>query len=521
MRVFAFPAVIGVMALAASAQALWPPDTAYCTQCRQSLVLNQSGCPGNQTVRVTHAGGGGAISFSQFLDQLPGSDNRTYVIAASDTPYVVGCRSVYIGSYGVSAKRTCVTVRGETGLREDVVLVGENPAVNPNYWKSSQYGGPSPCDAGQFLQLFYAEHIVIADLTMRNFPGHMLKLDGGYASGQAWYPRDIVFHNLELHDCGDQMIKGASGADQNPLGCVDGILECSYLHYTDGLNIESSYETQGIDLHEGHNWIVRDNVFERIRIQKTAAAASNGAAVLMWDRSDSIRVERNLMVNCNAAIKLGASWYDDSCDYMTAVNNLVIYDDPDSRYEVSNMFEIGMDVTAGGLHHNTIWNPAQSDAGTMFYCPSASFPLENNAFFHGTTHRAAGARDNVKITDSTWFVSVGRGDYRPQQNVTMPAVGVSEDITRRTRANPPTVGAYEWVSSAVRAPDGMRSPASRGQGGLTAAAVYDLRGRVVKGVHAVSGVIAVASTTRSDLTTGRPGSLAVLSLAHGSGEEHW
>jgi len=37
----------------------------------------------------------------------------------------------------------------------------------------------------------------------------------------------------------------------------------------------------------------------------------------------------------------------------------------------------------------------------------------------------------------------------------------------------------------------------------------------------VSGVIAVASTTCGDLTTGRPGSLAVLSLAHGSGEEHW
>lgn len=489
MRVSIASAVIGALALATPAQTLWPPDTAFCTQCRQSLVLSQAGCPGNQTVRVTHAGGGGAISFSQFLDQLPGSDNRTYVIAASDTPYVVGCNSYYIGSNGTNAKRTCVTVRGETGRREDVVLVGEDPAVNPNYWKSSQYGGPSPCDAGQFLQLFYAEHIVIADLTIRNFPGHMLKLDGGYASGQAWYPRDIVFHNLELHDCGDQMIKGASGADQNPVGCADGILECSYLHYTDGLNIESSYETQGIDLHEGHNWIVRDNVFERIRIQKTAAAASNGAAVLMWDRSDSIRVERNLIVNCNAAIKLGASWDYDGSDHMTAVNNLVIYDDPDSRYEVSNMFEIGLDVTAGGLHHNTMWNPAQSDGGTMFYCPNATFPFENNVYYHGTVHRAAGARDNVKVADSTWFVSVGSGDFRPRQNVTMPAVGVTEDITRRARATPPTAGAYEWVSSATRTPRGSHMPGLPGRHNLSATVVYDLRGRTVRQWSEGNGVM--------------------------------
>jgi hypothetical protein len=216
-------------------------------------------------------------------------------------------------------------------------------------------------------------------------------------------------------------------------------------------------------------------VFEQIRIQKTAAQASNGAGVIMWDRTDSILVERNLFINCDAAIKLGASWYYDSSDWMWARNNVVIYDDPDSRYEVSNMFEIGQDVTNGYLHHNTIWNPAQPDAGTMFYSPSPTFPFENNVFLHGTTHRAAGAVDNVKVADSSWFVSVGRRDFRPVTNVTRPAAGVFEDVARRARATPPTVGAYEWQSSAVRTARGGSSSGSRtAQDGHV---LYDLCGR--------------------------------------------
>jgi hypothetical protein len=486
------PLVLVAAALAFS-QPAWPPDSGFCTQCRSDLVLNNPAFSANQTVRVTPNGGSGSISFSQFLDQAGATDNRTYVIAASSQPYVVGCRSVNIGSYGLGAKRSCIIIRGETGRRGDVVLVGADPAASPDFWKSSQYGGPSSCGAGQFLQLYNVEHIVVADLTLRNFPGHMLKLDGNTEANQPWYPRDIVFHNLELHDCGDQMIKAAG----EPIGCADGVLECSYLHYTDGLNIESNYETQGIDLHESHNWIVRDNVFERMRIQKTAAHAGNGSGVLMWDRTDSILVERNLIVNCDAAIKLGATWYLDTCDYMTAVNNLVIYDDSDSRYDISNvnMFEIGQDVTNGGLDHNTIWNPAQANTGTMFYCPNSVYPLRNNLFYHGTTRRAAGAANNTTVADSSWFVSVGSKDFRLTQNRTQPSVGVTQDIRRLARANPPTVGAYEFAPSAV-----VTGWITQHVGVVTEASsrrLFDVRGRGLSGSDLSAGLRLVLQQGRA------------------------
>lgn len=427
-----------------------PPDNSEipggcdCAESYRVNVVENPAFSSNEEIIVTHTGDGASISFAEFLDAVGTTDNRTYVIAASTQPYVVGCRSVLIGSYGGVDKRENIVIRGETGNREDVVIVGEDPAVDPNYWKSSQYGGPSPCAIGQFLQLYNAENIVVAHLTLRNFPGHMLKLDGGNNSGTYWYPKHILFHNLEMHDCGDQMIKGGAPADAL-LSCAHGILECSYLHYTDGLFIESSYETQGIDLHEGRDWIVRDNVFENIRIQKTAAHASNGAAVLMWDRSDSMLVERNLIINCDAAVKLGASWYDDGCDYMIAINNIVVYDDPDDRYEAANIFEIGRDVDNGGYYHNTLWNPAQATNGTVVYCPNDAFPFENNLYLNGSLHRAAGARNNTKIEDASWFVDAAGYDFHLASDRTAPPIpAVSHDAECKTRNTPPSAGAFEF-----------------------------------------------------------------------------
>ncbi len=434
-------------AFCACAAIPWPPNPSRCRQCRNDYVLDNPSCPGNTLVRVSHDGGGGAISFSAFLDEVGAHSQRTYVIEQSPLPYVVGCRQVNIGGYGAATKVSCVTIRGETDNRRDVVIVGADPAHEPDFWKSSQYGGPSPCGIGQFMQIFNAEHIVVADLTLRNFPGHMLKLDGSTDNGTPWYPRHIRFHNIELHDCGDQMIKGAG----EPIGCADGVLECSYLHYTDGL-FESTYETQGIDLHEAHNWIVRDNLFANIRVPKNVAQASNGAGVLMWDRTDSILVERNCFVNCNAAIKLGASWYDDECDWMTAKNNLVVYDDPGASWEATNLFEIGQDVTNGGCYHNTIWNPAQAAGGTVIYCPNDVYPFENNLYLNGSLHRCGGANNNVQVTDGSAFTDISEYDFRLSATRTVPLVpSVTNDIYGNPRNNPPSAGAYEYGTAAIKA----------------------------------------------------------------------
>lgn len=214
----------------------WPPDTCDCAAHHADSVLTQPACPGNTVVRVAHTAGAGAISFDQFLNEVGTISQRTYVIAQSTQPYVFGCRQVNIGGWSVAEKKTCITIRGETGKRGDVILAGADPAVDSNFWKSSEYAGPSTCGIGQHIQIANAENIVIADLTMRNFAGKMLKVDGGVG----WYPKNIRFHNLDLWDCGSQMIKGAG----EPICGRNGVLECSYLHYTTGMFDETNYESR-------------------------------------------------------------------------------------------------------------------------------------------------------------------------------------------------------------------------------------------------------------------------------------
>jgi hypothetical protein len=340
------------------------------------------------------------------------------------------------------------------------------------------------------MQLYNVEHVVIADLTMRNFPGHMIKLDGNTDGGTKWYPRDIRLHNIELHDCGDQMIKGAG----DPIGCADGVLECSYLHYTDGLFAASWYETQGIDLHEAHNWVVRDNLFENLRTHKGDPQNSNGAGVLMWDKTDSICVECNCFINCNAAIKLGASWYDDECDWMWAINNVVIYDETDATWEPGNLFEFGKDVTNGGCYHNTIWNPTQADNGTVVYCPNNVFPFENNLYYKGSLHRCAGAKNNKQIAGDDAFVDASAYNFRLNANNTVPAVSiVTKDILGRQRNNPSTAGAYEYGAATImrRRIFGNRRPAA-----VYREELYSLRGRAIAqmGRDNSSGVYIIKSS---------------------------
>lgn len=445
-----------------------PLDTCRCEEWHQQYVDVCPACPNNQTVHVSHTGAGDDLTFDEFWDHLGRHDSVTYIIRQSTTPYVVGCRQVNIGGWDISNKRTCIVVKGETGNRQDVVLVGADPASDPNFWKSSEYNGPSSCGIGQVIQMVNCEHIVIADLTMRNFAGKMLKVDGGNTGGQEWCPTDVRFHNLDLWDCGSQMIKGAG----NPIGARRGILECSYLHYTTGLFPESSYETQGIDIHEGRDWIIRDNVFENFRQEPNKPGL--GSAILMWDDCDSVLAERNIIINCNFAIKFGASWDNLGSDVMLARNNLIIYDETSTQWNGDNVFEVGQSVSTGGIFHNTVWNPT-GDAANAFTVCSNNYRIENNLYVKGTTHRCA-SQTNNSVVDASWFQNVGAYDFRLAANHTVPTIpDVTDDIFGNQRPGTPSAGAFEF------APVGVKRETESGGSWVPVSAPLGstLRGRVI------------------------------------------
>ncbi|HYS18644.1 MAG TPA: hypothetical protein VET45_17110 [Candidatus Binatia bacterium] len=170
-----------------------------------------------------------------------------------------------------------VAIRGSTSSCDDVVLVG--PGMS-----NASYGG-----VPHGIWIGNARRILIANLTIKDVYYHPIQLDPG-PGAQA--PR---IYNVRLVDAGEQFIKSSLNAG----GVNDGIVEYSVMEYT--TTARSAY-TNGVDVHQGANWIIRHNLFRNMR---APAGQLAGPAILMWNRSRDTIVEGNLLLNCQYGIALG------------------------------------------------------------------------------------------------------------------------------------------------------------------------------------------------------------------------
>lgn len=124
-----------------------------------------------------------------------------------------------------------VSLRGSSGNRDDVVL---------------DFGGMID---GYFGILVDSDNVTISDITIRNASDHGVSIQG----------RDNpVLYNLHIVDINDQLVK------VNPAGngSEDGLLACSLLEYS--TTAPDTY-TNGISAHNAHRWVIRDNIWRRIR----------------------------------------------------------------------------------------------------------------------------------------------------------------------------------------------------------------------------------------------------------------
>jgi hypothetical protein len=177
-----------------------------------------------------------------------------------------------------------VTLRGASGNRDGVVLRGRGMG-NKNY-------GSVP----HIVAISSADDVTVADLTLRDAYYHLIQVHG--ESG----PQRPRIHNVRLIDAGEQLIKGSTNGAQRPRKYSEGgIVECSLFEYTD--RARSDY-TNGVNILAGGGWIIRDNVFRRMRAPVGSLA---GPAVLMWRNSRDTIIERNLFIECDRAIALGIS----------------------------------------------------------------------------------------------------------------------------------------------------------------------------------------------------------------------
>ncbi len=198
---------------------------------------------------------------------------------ASNTTIVIGP-----GTYNlettlyVNGSFTNVGIRGATGNRDDVVLIGK--------------GMSAPSDGGVPFGIWVGgdvRGVTIANLTIRDVYYHAIMLNAGAQSP--------LIHNVRLVNAGEQFIKanpdGAGG------GVDNGIVEYSVIEYD--TTSRDDY-TNGVDVHTGDNWIIRHNLFRNVRAPQGQLA---GPAILMWNASTNTLVDGNTFINCQREIALG------------------------------------------------------------------------------------------------------------------------------------------------------------------------------------------------------------------------
>jgi hypothetical protein len=359
--------------------------------------------------------------------------NTTIVIAAGTYTLT--------GTLYVNGTFTNVGLRGATGNADDVVLVGggmTNASSNVPYgvWSGGNVQG-----------------ITIANLTIRDIYVHPIIFNGGTQTPHVY--------NVRLVNAGEQFIKspddGAGG------GANNGVVEYTVIEYD--TTSRDNY-TNGVDVHTGQNWIIRNNLFHNIRAPQGALA---GPAILMWNHSVNTIVEGNTFIDCQREVALGLIQRTPGNDHTGGVvRNNFIYRSPSIQGDVA----IGI---AQSPSTQVVFNSAVL-SGTYPNAVEYRFPETTGTFVADNLFDAAVlARDGATGTSSSnytqatpaMFVNAATGDLHLNSTATAAidkATTVVSSVTTDFDGDPRPVGPakdlgadeYENAATAPRAPTNLR-----------------------------------------------------------------
>jgi len=295
---------------------------------------------------------------------------------------------------------------------------------------------------------FWADNVdgvTFQDMTIRDFNQHAIILNGGVDNP--------VYRNLHIIDIGDQFLKNNPTSD-GLNGVDNGILENSLLEYTS--TAPDSY-TNGLDVHRGNNWLVRNNTFMNFR----SATGLAGPAILIWNGSSDTMVVRNTFINNQRDISLGldptkpAGGSTDHARGLIA-NNFVYKTasiSPDVPFAV-------FDSPQTKVYYNTILvNGGYPNAIEYRFSRTTGVDIKNNLTDASIVARdgASGSvSNNVTNVTASSFVNPAAGDLHLKQTATAAidkgvAVSVTDDFDGQARPQGAAsdIGAHEYATSAT------------------------------------------------------------------------
>ncbi|MDX1477049.1 MAG: right-handed parallel beta-helix repeat-containing protein [Saprospiraceae bacterium] len=269
-----------------------------------------------------------------------------------------------------------IVIRSLSGNRDSVILTGTGMAdVSPG------------TEIGIYA---VGDNITIADLTIKEVGNHGVAVTG----------ENLFVHNVRIQDTYEQMIKGNASNG----GADSGRVQCSLFEYTAGIGPQ--WYIGGLDIHNGDDWIVRDNVFKDIESPSAAVAEH---AIHFWNSSSNNLVERNVIINCDRGIGfgLGSSPNDGGL-----IRNNMIYNDGTGVFDDVG---IGLETSPNTkVYNNTIFI-AYPNAIEYRFPATTNVEITNNL-----TNKLIKSRDGgtaILITNYTsaadsLFVDVAAGNLR-------------------------------------------------------------------------------------------------------------
>ena len=295
-----------------------------------------------------------------------------------------------------------------------------------------------------------APRVTLADLTVGHVGYHGIQVRGETGASKA------AFHNVHVIDTGQQLLKGSTAGDARHADDV--LVACSTFGYTS--HAPGDY-TNGVDVLGGKGWVIRDNLFIRIRGPNSIGYRA-GAAILFWANSQNTLVERNLIIDSCRGIAFGlgpsstplARDGERLFDHQGGVirHNVICNLNPwaDEGIEANSARDVR-------IEHNTVLVEGRLGWSISMRFPATTGWVRNNLTNKRVTFRDGGQaqlENNISGARRDWFVDPVHADLRllgsglPAIDAAVSLPDILEDFDRNPRraGRSPDAGAFEYVA---------------------------------------------------------------------------
>jgi hypothetical protein len=329
-----------------------------------------------------------------------------------------------------------ITIRSASGNREAVIIEGGYNNISVN-----------------------ADDCTVADLTLRNPRFHNIQI-----RGERGVKRTKIY-NTHLLDAGQQFVKVSTGDGTSGQFADEGLVACSLIEYTtysQGTGVSPPHYTNGVAILAGRGWVVRDNVFRRIRSKNGPA----GPAILAWKNAMGTVIQRNLILDSWRGIALGLGLPNErtrggleaAYDHQNGLveNNVILALHEPADAAIENNFALNSRIVHNTVYYNEAIKHAAHWSIEYRFSPTTAViknNLTNLPIIRRLPYPAQEAivEGNVTEAKENWFQDLMSGDIHllrgaPAVDKGVPLEVVDIDGNMRPFGTAPDAGADEFTN---------------------------------------------------------------------------